>query len=251
MATPPFTRRIRTALPRIKRSHGFGIHSPFAFSFVTKVLMERTPFYAYSDIARIRARAIRLAAIGRFRHSRVISLKNAKMVFRIAVNVRPAAIFQIGTAYGVTTAALARADSSTPIVVATGHDVAIPGSEPVYRAITRPFASQISEFADFTEAKVHYLSLLPDDATPFIVINAVPDSDDEATKAAVITFIREVIEAGGYIIVRNLARPVNSSVWTEINSLSELSHGMSFTNGKIGIFVGLHHLPHQSFSLWF
>lgn len=32
------------------RSKGFGIHSPFAFYFVTKVLRESLPYYCYHDI---------------------------------------------------------------------------------------------------------------------------------------------------------------------------------------------------------
>lgn len=41
----------------LRHRRGFGIHSPFAFSFVTEVLTQRLPYYGYADIshdARIR-----------------------------------------------------------------------------------------------------------------------------------------------------------------------------------------------------
>lgn len=247
--TPPIARRIRTALPRIKRSHGFGIHSPFAFAFVLKVLMERCPFYAYSDIAAARAESIRLAAVGRFRHRRVISLKNAKMVFRIAVHARPQAILQIGTSYGVTTVALAAADSRTPIVVATLRDAAASAAaDNVYRDVTAPYSSRISEVATIREARALYSSLLPPSSRPFVVINAMPSTHGEAESLR--SLIHSAIDAEGYIIMRNISNPALRDLWLDNNS-SATSHGMSFSNGKIGVFVALSHLPRQSFSLWF
>lgn len=41
----------------LRHRHGFGIHSPFAYAFVTEVLAQRLPYYGYADIshdARIR-----------------------------------------------------------------------------------------------------------------------------------------------------------------------------------------------------
>ncbi len=34
----------------LRHSRGFGIHSPFAFRFITEVLNERLPYYAYDNI---------------------------------------------------------------------------------------------------------------------------------------------------------------------------------------------------------
>lgn len=44
--------RIREYLSRIGKAHGFGIQSPWAFGFVTEVVGERLPYYAYADIDR-------------------------------------------------------------------------------------------------------------------------------------------------------------------------------------------------------
>ena len=37
-------------LSRIGKSRGFGIQSPWAYSFVKDVISEKLPYYAYSDI---------------------------------------------------------------------------------------------------------------------------------------------------------------------------------------------------------
>lgn len=39
-------------ISRIGKSRGFGIQSPWAYSFVTEVIGERLPYYAYADIDR-------------------------------------------------------------------------------------------------------------------------------------------------------------------------------------------------------
>jgi len=35
----------------MRHRRGFGIHSPFAFRFVTEVLAQRLPYYGYTDIS--------------------------------------------------------------------------------------------------------------------------------------------------------------------------------------------------------
>jgi hypothetical protein len=37
-------------LKRLRTAKGFGVHSPFAYNFITNVLFEKHPYYAYSDI---------------------------------------------------------------------------------------------------------------------------------------------------------------------------------------------------------
>lgn len=32
---------------------------------------------------------------------------------------------------------------------------------------------------------------------------------------------------------------------------ARISHGMTFTNSRVAVIVGLRHLPRQRFSLWF
>lgn len=60
------------------RTRGFGIHSPFAFCFVSEVLRERYAYYAYERIGRLVAE--------RGRDDR-LSFSGAKTLFRIAARL--------------------------------------------------------------------------------------------------------------------------------------------------------------------
>ena len=42
--------RMREHILRIGKARGFGIQSPWAFAFVTELIGERLPYYAYADI---------------------------------------------------------------------------------------------------------------------------------------------------------------------------------------------------------
>ena len=72
-------RRYRTAFKRYRHGKGFGIHSPFAFSFVLKVLRERLPYYSYARLEALRAMVISRTR-HHLRHPRIISSKNAKLI---------------------------------------------------------------------------------------------------------------------------------------------------------------------------
>ncbi len=54
-------KRYYTALFRLKRSKGYGIHSPFAFHFVLRVLREKSLYYSYEHIDKSRRVLFRIA----------------------------------------------------------------------------------------------------------------------------------------------------------------------------------------------
>lgn len=59
---------------RLRHAKGFGIHSPFAYRFITEVLNQRLPYYRYSEID--------LMATGRLRP------RDLRLVFRLATFFR-------------------------------------------------------------------------------------------------------------------------------------------------------------------
>lgn len=70
-------------LLRVRNRCGYGVHSPFAFRFITDVVYERTPFYAYEALGRslpwhcqwrIRRGLELLLRIANYRQPRVIAL---------------------------------------------------------------------------------------------------------------------------------------------------------------------------------
>ncbi len=61
---------------RLRHSRGFGIHSPFAYRFVTEVLCQTLPYYGYADIGHDRRLRLLYRLIVAFRPQRVALLSS-------------------------------------------------------------------------------------------------------------------------------------------------------------------------------
>lgn len=72
---------------RWRHGRGFGIHSPFAYDFITRTLRERMPYYAYE----------RIDAAAHRGDGRLSSCK-LRLIFRIAVRFNPSKAAVIGDA---------------------------------------------------------------------------------------------------------------------------------------------------------
>ena len=109
-------KRYTSALTRYHKSNGFGIHSPFAFNFVTKVLRERLPFYCYAELEVLRKMAIKSLSQDN-KHPKIISLKSAKLLFRVTNYFNPRNILQIGTNYGISSITMLHVSSQSNLVI--------------------------------------------------------------------------------------------------------------------------------------
>ena len=72
---------------RWRHGRGFGIHSPFAYDFITLTLRERLPYYGYDDIA---------AAVASSDAQPSISEHRLRLIFRIAVRFNPSSVAIVG-----------------------------------------------------------------------------------------------------------------------------------------------------------
>lgn len=70
------TRRYR----RWRHGRGFGIHSPFAYDFITRTLRERLPYYGYERLA-----AMQFSSDS----GDGLSIRRLRLIFRIAVRFNP------------------------------------------------------------------------------------------------------------------------------------------------------------------
>lgn len=234
-------KRYYTAFRRYNRSRGFGIHSPFAFHFVTSVLGERSPFYAYDIIDALRHEAATAARAMHRRHPRMISVKNARMLHRVACACCPDAMMQIGVHYGVSTAAVMEYDSRLKGVV---YSPSNPYQE-VFARVTTGYAARLDVTQSLADAMAKFRALTP--SRPMLMINHVDKSDTDS----VAELASDCVKAGGIIVMRHLGSEASrtSGLWHRL--LEGMQHGMSFTNGNIGFIVAYPYLPKQHFPLWF
>ncbi len=226
---------------RYNRSKGYGVHSPFAFNFIRRVLREECPYYAYNDIKEHRRNAKTLTK-NVSKDLKVISYRNAKMLFRIACYFSPSMVLQLGTTYGVSTTTLLEVAATTKIVLYPGENT---HDDTVYRTITKRFSNRIATTGSLAEAIDDY-GAIKGGQSGFLLINIIDAKDYELTKS----LINSTVGEGGVIIMRNLSHStIMRQLWREC--VGSMTYGMTFSNYRIGVIVALKHLPHQNFKLWF
>lgn len=121
---------------------GHGVHSPFVFEFITRVLNDKRRFYAFDGIEKIRTQLLsnhtlieiqdfgagsRVAKTNTRKISDVAkgSLKPAKysqLLFRMIDYYGPKQIIELGTSLGITTAYLASANPAAKVTTFEGSN---------------------------------------------------------------------------------------------------------------------------------
>ena len=119
---------------------GHGIHSPFVFSFITKLLNDDRHFYTYESVEMIRQlllndhQLLKIEDFGagsrvRKNNTRKVSdiansslkpKKFGQLLFRIVDQYAPHQILELGTSLGVTTAYLAAARQDSKVITMEG-----------------------------------------------------------------------------------------------------------------------------------
>lgn len=233
--------RFLTALRRYHRSKGHGIHSPFAFSFTLNVLRERLPYYAYEDIQQLRKSVVEQTR--RFwHHPRIMSYKNAKLLFRVVNYFNPAEILQIGTNYGVSSACMLAVSSKIKLHLCEPHVT----EYPVTQDVLSHFGNTVYQYRTINEGFAVYRNTESGKNNPFILVNNIKNEE----YSMLLNYLYEIRKSTGVIVIRNISK--NSSIkalWEACRDAAPT--GMTFSNGKIAIIVASPKLPHQNFSLWF
>lgn len=88
----------------IRHRRGFGVHSPFVYNLITKVIEERCPYYCYDEIERVRKQLLSdRSQAARLVRREAIRPKQGALLFRLTNYFRPKRVLQIGTATGIST----------------------------------------------------------------------------------------------------------------------------------------------------
>lgn len=74
----------KKSVRKIRHRKGFGVHSPFAYNFITSVIEEKLPFYAYQRLGHL------------YNKNSVLSFKVATLLFRMANYFKVRSVAEIG-----------------------------------------------------------------------------------------------------------------------------------------------------------
>ncbi len=121
---------------------GHGVHSPFVFDFITKVMNDHRHYYCYDDIENLRSEMRldkTLLTIEDFGAGSIISQKKqrtiaaivqsalktkkfAQLMFRMVNFYQPKTIIELGTSLGITAAYLASAKQDAIVITMEGSE---------------------------------------------------------------------------------------------------------------------------------
>lgn len=229
-------RRYRTALARHHRSRGFGIHSPSAYKFVTQVLRERLPYYAYADLRTLR-RA--LQACG----EQCPSDHEMQLLFRVVNHLAPQHILLVGADSALTVAAMLMPSSKTDVYTSGGSD----RLDNIVQQLG-DLGERVLPYVELKIALFDYMTAFLDQPKrPFVLINSLPDPERTTLMQRVLD--EWLTQTETVIILRNLHRdPAMKQLWNEAKAM--MAYGHTFTNGKTAILIARPKIPLQHFEIW-
>jgi len=230
--------RYLTAWSRHHRSGGFGIHSPFAYNFVREVLRQRLPYYAYERLAQAHDTVVAATTRQQRRDLRLVSLAQARLLFRITNYFNPPVIVQVGSGGCIDTLAMMSVNSNSRLLL-LDPDIE---RHPATVRVLQPLLPRIDCYDDAAVAVADATAA----AASFVLVDWV---DDEAMHSSLQPLVDTLLQGNGVMIVRDLDHnSLNTTLWQQ--ACEEMTAGQTFTNGKLGIVVSRQGLPVQHFDLW-
>lgn len=200
-------------LRRFRTSRGFGVHSPFAFDFITKVLrLHDVAYYAYPEIDSFcmrRGRGVSINNLGFKAGS--YDRREARMTFRLLCHFNPATVLEVGQ-----------------------------GSEAMRTIIDRavPHAKALRWSREKTLE-------IDNDKMCVVVVEYVIEDNYHTMRR----YLLELMDHNPQLVIcfRNLDFKLNRRLWEEFSAV--MTYGMTFHDDYIAICCLFPRLPLQSFEL--
>ena len=233
-------KRYRTALSRHHRSRGFGIHSPFAFDFVRGVLRERLPYYCYPQLETLRRNIVERTT-GRWHRNNIISLKDAKVLFRVVNHFNPSHIMQVGCHHGMASATMLAVSATSTLTL---HE---PNAEamPVTASVLAPFGERVTRCDSMATTISHYQSLTTD-SIPLVLVE---DLASEADRDLLKQYLTAITQNQAVVVLRNIGRnKLIRQLWRDLKHSTPM--GQTYTNEKLAIINATPRLQREDFLLW-
>lgn len=201
-------------LKKWRTSHGFGVHSTFAYNLITKVLRQTSAhYYAYAEIDSLCPKGRRTGVTDNFSGFHY-AIPDARLLFRLLCRFNPVQVIDVGNGHEVTNTILERA---------------VPRARRERWVTSRPTA-------------------LEKEGLLFVLVNLVNDE----ISPLVAEFIQEISRRpeGCVAVVRNIRSDASTRrFWNRLQT--RIPAGMDFTNNHLGILCALPGLPRQSYNLYF
>lgn len=200
-------------LRRFRTSRGLGVHSPFAFDFITKVLkLHDVSYYAYAEIDSF--------CIRRHRGDKVVNMgftaanydpHEARMLFRVLCHFNPATVLEIG-------------QSSEAMHVLINR--AVPNAKSLRWARENPIP-------------------IDNDKMCVVVISYVRQENYHMMRR----YLLELMDKNPQLVlcIRNLDFKLNRRLWEEVSTV--VTYGMTFHDDYTSVSCLFPRLPHQIFEL--
>lgn len=198
---------------RYRTSRGFGVHSPFAFDFITKVIRDHDAYYyAYPEIDALCGKTHRdslldnmLFSLGDYERM------EARLMFRILCRFNPGQIIEIGG-----------------------------GGE-----VSRLIIERATPSADHARWSRENPTELSPSATCLIIVNYTIDLNFTIVRSYL---LKALNHPGGVIIIfRNLHIPIVNRLWRQIAMVADF--GMTFHDDISAIYIADPKLPRLDFDL--
>lgn len=198
---------------RYRTSRGFGVHSPFAFELITRVLRDREAYYyAYPEIDSLCGKTHRDSLIDNMVFSTSdYERQEARMLFRMLCHFNPEQVIEIGGGNEVSRIIIERA-----IPNASLHRWSRDTPTPI----------------DFNKSC-------------FIIVNYALDINI----AIIRSYLLKALDhpQGVVIFFRNMHLPVLRRVWDQVFTVAPF--GMTFHDDVTGIYVAFPKLPRMDFEM--
>ena len=227
-------------LCRFRHRRGYGVHSPFAFSFIKGVVFERTAYYGYAPLREQEKEMARREGRGVLAEG----LRVRRLLFRVANYYNPPLFLSIGTSYGVAAASLLTVSRRSRAVI---YDPAVTDNNAACELLAG-YKGRITDHDKLQDAIAEYEKLLAAEgpaACRFVAINNLADSDAPAATA----LIDSMAQKEGVLVLRNICSSrTMTALWQRCKE--QMAYGMTFTNEKMAVIILNPKLPRQDFAIW-
>ncbi|MBR5170671.1 MAG: hypothetical protein IKW85_08895 [Muribaculaceae bacterium] len=226
-------KRYLTAWSRHHRSDGFGIHSPFAYSFVRNVWRQRLPYYAYAGIHTLIATVKSGTTPRQRRELDLINEKEARLLFRVTNFFNPQHILQVGAATGIESVAMLEVNRHSRLYL---YDAQLE-QHPLAVRVLQTQLERISCYDDMNVAADEFLAA-GEDMRLALVNRPVED-----------IVLKRLLDEGCVLVMRNTNRDEAMSDLFDTCCI-HMPMGQTYTNGKIAILNPNPKLQREDFLLW-